>query len=343
MTQKYLLTFPDITLNQDIIPDFNDIVKSFTNPFSLSASTWDELGFPFPPTFAVPQIPDLPSFPSDFSLHFPSMSLPSMSSLQGASSIVLGQMLAVANHMMDKLKIFGTLFPVSGIIPISWPEWPGFTGSPGFDLQDLMSPNPLALLSNIRLPDFDLGVIPNLPDMWSDMSLPEISSFTALQFSIIGYLTSIITTITTTFDKVIYYYAHLPSPVSIPALPSLPTIPSWNQILTMLPESPSLDDLKSLFIGSPGFSLPGWNNFHFELPDPLIPDLNMPSFNLTFGWCQLLIKMVGSLLNSIVSWIQNIPVINSIIGTFPKIADMVGNITPFDDICHESVNTGVPC
>lgn len=343
MTQKYLLTVPDITLNDDTIPDFNDIWASFTNPFTIPDTAWEDLGFPFPPTFAVPQIPDLPSFPSDYNFHFPTMSLPSMSALYGASSVVLGQISTIVKFILDKLKAFGQLFPATGILPISLPDWPGFSGSPGFDLDDLMEPNPLAFLDHIRMPDFDFSLIPNLPDLWPDMSMPDLSSFSSLQFAVLGYLTSLLTTITSTFNKVISYFSRLPSPISIPAFPTLPAIPTWEQILAMLPEFPTLDDLKALFSGSPGFSFPGWEDFQFDLPDPLIPDFDLPSFDLTFGWCQLLISMIGKLMNDIVSWINNIPIIKAIIGAFPKIIDMIGDIPPFADVCHESVNTGIPC
>jgi hypothetical protein len=326
MTQKYLLTFPPIDVITDLIPDINQILPSFTNPFSLPPYACIDLGFPYPATNLLPAIPDLSTMAADFNLHMPDIQMPSFSSMYAAAGVLLSQIVMVINSLWSKVK--QALSALGGGYGLAMPEWPGF---PDFSLSDLVALNPLPLLANISMPDFDFSIIPDLPTLTNFIS-PAMEIFHALQCSAADFMALIV-------DKIASMVSSICSLLAALELGSfsldIPSIPTYDQLMAMLPPLPTLSDLNSL-------SIPQFPDF--SLPDPILPDFHIPTFEFSYGITQMIMSMLGSNVKKIVDLCESFPLwIGEIFTGFPKIPDWIGPMPAVPSVCHESVNSGIQC
>lgn len=319
MTTKYLLTFPPIDGITDLIPDINQLLPSFTNPFTLSQFACSDLGFPWPATNLLPAIPDLSTMTSDFSLNMPNILTPSFSSMYAAAAVLLSQIMMVINTLWSKVK--QALSALGGGVGLALPDWPGF---PDFSMSDLVDMNPLPLLSNISLPDFDFDLIPDLPSL-TNFASPSMEIFHSLQCSAANFMSLIVDRIASMVNSICSLLAALElGSFSL----NIPNIPSYDEIMGMLPSSPTLGDLNSL-------SIPNFPNF--SLPDPILPDFHIPTFEFSYGINQMIMSMLGSNVKKIVDLCQSFPLhIGDIFTGFPKIPDWIGSIPSIPSVCHET-------
>jgi len=146
------------------------------------------------------------------------------------------------------------------------PEIPGL---PGFDLVNLLAGEIDDLVASASLPGFDFTAIPLMSDTaLSGLDIPTMKALEAVQLAIGGYVGNLTTVV---FDLV----KGVTDDLEITAMPALPVPPTIEELYALLPPTPTIDDLAAL--GIPGYS------FSLALPSPLVPSVNIPSYDLEQG------------------------------------------------------------
>tara|TARA_R110000796_G_scaffold14055_8_gene46140 strand:- start:945 stop:1850 length:906 start_codon:yes stop_codon:yes gene_type:complete len=286
-----------------VFPTLDDLILPFKDFYAIPS--WVRLDFP-----PFPTLPSMPACPT-ISLQMPTMYMPSMEGVVYAVALQAGQVLVIIDIIIGQL--------VSFIPAIPFPEMPGF---PNIDLIALLTFDPMALLAAIRLPDFDFSLIPDMPELWPTLDMPDLSSLKALQYAVSNYITLITNTMLELLDSFLSYLDSLELP--FPALPVWPTIPSMQDIkdaisaALVLPEWPG-------FITFPGFP-----------PIPIVLPIRLDGLSFDLEFEHMINAAYQSMRQYIVQlvfeFIGTLPLI--VIPDLPTIADLVGAIS-IPEMCWE--------
>jgi hypothetical protein len=248
------------------------------------------LATPFPTSISVPVLPALPN------PIFPGFGSTNLTIVQILSQFQLNQLLVTLKAFLDPVVNFLGI-AIGSILP----NIPGTN----FNLLDLLAGTPNAIYNALAaLPRSVLLSLPGvLNPIFYGIGAGAIELALAVQGVITGYVVSVITIVVNLFNQA----AHA---LSIGGL-SIPTIPSISSLLHMIIPSGtsvpnvitflqrfSLNELLALV------SVPGFPTFP-ALPDPLIPSMNFPEFNLATGLNLLYISLATFCMTTILQYIQN--------------------------------------
>lgn len=310
------IAIPNITDITAIVPTINDLLPSFTLPFSIPQIALSNLGLSV--YDLIPPIPTLPSMPSPITAAMPTLVMPQTESLLAAGGILQGQIYQLINEFIGK---------ITAIIPaIALPEMPGL---PGVTLPDLLVPDPAALLAMINVPGFDFSGIPNLPTLWPTIVIPELLPLMALQFASQGFVAALTTSCLTLLSSLLSFLHS--SHISFPAAPTFPTMPTLADIEALLPPFPTWEDLQLTIPGFPAFAL----------PSPLVPSMSIPEVDFGIVMNYLQANCSTYLWQLLSDYALSLPLLGSTLA-FPTISVWLGSLPTIPPICDPSITVPYP-
>lgn len=337
----HCIHFPNVSDIGDVIPDIGQLVVPFTQIFYVPQALLAELGHYFPPTIFIPDWIATFSIPAPITHVFGDLIIPSVEAALAAASSLQAQMVMVFKEMVRGLTTF--------ISAIPFPTMPPF----GMDFSDLLTFDISGFLAKMKLPEFDFSAILNLPELWVDLGIPSLKLIMALQTAVTGYFQSMIQHVINLLHPFLdLLNAMSLGSFSIPALPQMPSLADiYKKMISLVPEItlpalPSMADLEaamkriitekladiaSLFDGIMSM-LPGFD-FSLNLPNPLLPDIHMPSFDFTYKMNSMFTKMTSIIQQKLVDFIDSLPLISDII-KWPKISDWMGMLPAMPSLCN---------
>ena len=348
------ISFPSITDIDKIFLDIGDILPSFTKVFyipkQLLQAIWREL---YGELKSIEEIYNalVPPWLTNFSIldsnshTFSYYVDKSLSALMSAAATIKQQFIMLFQATIGKLIKFIKDF---GLSLINFDLIPPFNIS----ISDLLSgnfsiKNLLKQIEKMAIDEINafLSLIPSLPEMWSDIKNIAIKIVTAIQ----SYITNM-------FKGFIDYIMKLLKPIvdfintlsfGTFTLLTIPDFPSLEQIMTMVKNliAQGITDILEIFNNILN-SLPGFSLIKslLNLPNPLLPNLNWPTFTFTFSLDQFYTKIYTFVFEQIIDFILSLPIIGDIIKQVISVIKLVNWFGSYiiNTICHPQLQDPFP-
>lgn len=241
-------------------------------------------------------LPDLPMGPPGFSItlpqlpHFPSpIPWPTFNTLHAyLEQFVMGlcnfQLVSVISAAYDTL---------ASIFSLPFPDIPGL---PGINFADILAGNIKKITDAVieAMGDvFDLSFLPSIPTpFFPTFNFHIQATLSAIQVTINAYMYDMANLL---FEMV----NEVADILKLPAMSAIPVMPTIDEILAMLPDMPTLNDLKNLVFAAFG-------GLMISLPDPLIPGFNIPEFDFVEGIKALYNDMANYAIKLITDFITDV-------------------------------------
>ena len=218
----------------------------------------------------------------------PSPLWPSISSVKQELEGTISEMLQsqISGMYNELLSVLTSFIGIS--IESILPDIPGF---PGFNFISILD-GELQDMIDLITPSFDFSLVGLLPDpIYPGLTVPDWQALVTVQTAINEYYQIIPNTIFGLITQVTDI-------LEIPGMPALPTFPTLASIQALLPAIPTISDLFTISI--PSF------DFQLSMPQPLIPTVNIPSYDLLQGLRNLYAGLATEATQLILDFIPNL-------------------------------------
>lgn len=356
--EYYLLEFPDLSNITDLLPTQDSLIDAFRNGFLVPFDAFYPPSIPGIPNPAslMPQMSDMmtvPGFPHPW-ISTENTIKPAIDGLHAVSGIIIGQFFSIIQVATDFINSFIQL--------ITLPELPIL----GWSISDFTSMNPTALLDSLKdiyanAPATWAAIVAffNLPTKWPSptipdgvgTSFPDEEVMAVLQEIANKYSTILLDTVTGAFaafldfvddtlelsvgnagaiiSQIVAIITGLPTPTEIVALikEAVPPLPTTSEILV------------AVNVTLASFGIPP-----LILPDPLIPNVGFPEFEITHLANQFYTQAGSFVQQLLVDAIAEIETLgDQFLAMLPGIPDYLNiGVPSISSLCSEVLdNTGL--
>lgn len=351
MTTCYLLEFPDLSNIQDLIPTQDSLIDSFRNGFLVPFTAFYPPtipGIPNPASFMppVPAMMSVPEFPHPW-VSTENTTKPAVDMLHAIAGIIMGQFFQIVKTATDFINSIVNLITLPSLPILGW------------SIDDFLAQDPQVLLDeladiyeNERSKWEAIVSAFNLPTKWPSPTIPggqgtlmpveEIMA--TLQELTNKYTTILVEVVVSKFGDFLEYVddvlelsignagafitqivdivTNLPTPTEVVALikAQVPPFPTTTDILAVV------NDLLTPF-GIP----------ELVLPDPLVPNIGWPEFEITHLSNQFFTQAGSFVQQLLVDAIAEIEILgDAFLSLLPKIPDYLPiGLPPIDELCTE--------
>lgn len=352
----YLIEFPDISNISDIIPTQESLIDAFRSAFLIPLDAF------YPPT--IPGIPNIASLMPDVSgmftvpdmpnpwipnLDFQTTDRPSIDALHAIPGIIMGQFFQIVDTFVGAIKdILGFEIPLPTLPILNWDIFKWLAAAPGALLDELMDiyenekAKWAAIIAAFNLPKKwptvempDLEVMAVLQELTNKMSLLLVEAVMAAMGIVLGLMDDLELAIGGAIGivlQIVSLITSLPTPSDIVAY-----------IYSLVPPLPSSGDIMAAINSLLGmFGIPP-----FALPDPLIPNIGFPEFEITHYADQFMTQVNSFIAQLVIDLANELELIGALfMSLLPSIPDYLTiGPPPLSSLCTEVTDgTGlIPC